>query len=172
MKKLYIGGLAALCVGFVLWIAGQSQSQTFTEDTLAREATQLKVVGESNSVRTTIGKLAALDGNGLTFFNVAITTLGDGNAFTIKAAVTTGKSIRLHALYGTMCAAGTLRIVESNYDGTIIAFTGQMEYADSAQVSIPFVANPNGCIKADANHPLILDSNAAIFRGYAIVSTD
>jgi len=102
---------------------------------------------------------------------VELTQAGAG-LDTILAAVP-GKTIRLHALVGTLDAAGTIKISYDD-DGAAtneVDLSGAMPLAKNGGIPIHYVKDPHGCLATDVGKELTLTTTVGKFFGYAIVST-
>ena len=114
------------------------------------------------------------NGNGLTFSRVVVTQAGDGFKLLLKIQGE-HKTLRLHALVGTMDAAGTL-LIESNTaddgNGTATALSGVIPLDNKAGMVIPFCADSRGCLASKEGGALGIRTVTGKFFGYAIVSTD
>lgn len=112
------------------------------------------------------------NGNGLTFSCVAIQQAAAG--FVLLKAKAFGKTLRLHALVGTMDADGTLRIDEATADdGTgAVGLSGIMPLANKAGAVVPFNADARACLATTAGNSLGITTVTGGFHGYAVVSTD
>lgn len=83
------------------------------------------------------------------------------------------KVVRLHALVGTLHAAGTLKVSYADNAGTSneVDLTGEMTIAKNGGIPIHFIQNPEGCLKTAAGKFLTITSATGAFNGYAITST-
>lgn len=100
---------------------------------------------------------------------VAISQGSSPGTATIRAASGT-KVIRLHALVGTLHAAGTLKV--SSTGGGAADLTGVMTIAKNSGIPIHFINNASGCLKTDdTGQGLSLTTVTGAFNGYAITST-
>jgi len=109
------------------------------------------------------------DGDGLAFSTVSVTQAAPG---IIDLGYEEGKIIRLHALTGTLDAAGTLAIkYDDDGAGTnAVALSGPMALTDQGGLVIPFTSDPRGCPATLAGKHLTLLSTTGKFSGYAVIS--
>ena len=103
-------------------------------------------------------------GRGLTFTRVKIDQTAAAGATALIAALASNYS-RLHALFGTMEAAGTITIEDS--DGTDIS--GPMPVGANGGFSIPFTRDADGTPITALGKGISIDTSQK-FYGFAIVS--
>ena len=114
---------------------------------------------------------AEMTGGAVTFQTPVAVNQAAAGRTTILALEAT-KVIYLHALVGTMDVAGTV-IVYYDDDGAgtnEVALTGNMAFAATGGVVIPFNANTNACLRTAAGKQLTIVTTGGAFDGYAIVS--
>lgn len=108
--------------------------------------------------------LATLVGGGLTFTRVRIDQTAAAGVTALIAALASNYT-RLHALVGTMAAAGTLTIEDS--DGTDIS--GPMPIGANGGMILPFEPNKDGTPISLIGKGVSINTTQK-FYGYAIVS--
>ena len=131
------------------------------------------------------GNVAVTEGSGATIATNTGTLAGAATTFQVPVAINqaaagrttilaleAAKVIYLHALVGTMDVAGTV-IIYYDDDGAgtnEVALTGNMAFAATGGVVIPFTANTNGCLRTASGKQLTIVTTGGAFDGYAIVS--
>lgn len=103
---------------------------------------------------------------GLTFTRVMLTQAGAG--VTAIIADLASNYTRLHALFLHADAAGSIIIEDAAAGGTDL--TGAIPLAAYGGISIPFTANPNGCIVSTLGKGLAINTTTSKCFGFAIVS--
>ncbi len=152
--------------------------------TLANTTIDLGTVGILNASNTQVtpaletgGNLASIltaiqatNGDGLTFTAIPIAQGSTAGTTHIKAGVASNY-LRLHALIGTVAAAGSVTIQDTASSPVVLI--GAMTLAQNGGVVIPFNADSRGCPITSAVNlgiNLVTSGTGAGFNGYAIIS--
>jgi len=131
--------------------------------------TQINPAKEDGNLAAILTALQTANGNGLTFSCVAIAQGATAGTTHLKAAVTSNY-LRLHALIGTVAAAGTVTIQDTS--STPVVMVGGMTFAQNGGCVIPFNADARACTVTTVGKgiDLVTSGMGCGFNGYAIVS--
>jgi hypothetical protein len=144
----------------------QDSTGTIAKETGGNLAT---VKTNTDNLATILAAIRLTNGNGLTFTPVPISQAGAG---TLQlAAKAADKCQRLHFLFGSITAGGTVQIQDK--DGG--ALTGALPVATYGGVVVPFTADPRGAVRPageTVNKGLQLVSTGGGFNGFAVVSQE
>ena len=163
--------VSAIVAGIVAGISGASPK------TLAQLFTALgspQQTGEAAAAASLIVEALETPGSGLTFYVVPIAQSSTPGIKDLTTGLTlTGKIARLHGLFGTLHAAGSIQVKEDT-DGAgtgAASLSGAITLDANAGPEWPFQSDKRACIATSATGKhLTLVSATGAFNGYAVIS--